>query len=82
MGWRIRRRPRTYLFEPNNAATHARIEDSITRALEQWEPRIAVEAVEIAPGEGDAETAIATITYRLVATAARERITLGIPLAA
>ena len=71
-----------YLFEPNNAATHARIEDSITRALEQWEPRIAVEAVEIAPGEGDAETAIATITYRLVATAARERITLGIPLAA
>jgi hypothetical protein len=45
-------------------------------------PRIAVEAVEIAPGEGDAETAIATITYRLVATAARERITLGIPLAA
>jgi len=71
-----------YLFEPNNAATHARIEDSITRALEQWEPRIAVETVEIAPGQGDAETAIATITYRLVATAARERITLGIPLAA
>jgi phage baseplate assembly protein W len=71
-----------YLFEPNNAATHARIEDSITRALAQWEPRIAVEAVDIARGEGDPETAVATITYRLVATAARERITLGIPLAA
>lgn len=71
-----------HLFEPNNAATHARMEDSITRALAQWEPRIAVESVEIAPDENDAEVAIATITYRLVATAARERLTLGIPVAA
>jgi hypothetical protein len=71
-----------YLFEPNNPATHARIEDSIKRALGEWEPRIAVESVEIAADPGDAESAIATITYRLVATAARERITLGIPLAA
>ena len=71
-----------YLFEPNSATTHARMEDSITQALAQWEPRIAVESVEIAPDEGDAESAIATITYRLVATAVRERITLGIALAA
>ena len=71
-----------YLFEPNSATTHARMEDSITQALGQWEPRIAVESVEIAPDESDAESAIATITYRLVATAARERITLGIALAA
>ena len=71
-----------YLFEPNNAATHARMEDSIKQALAQWEPRIAVESIEIAPDAADAESAIATITYRLVATAARERITLGIPLAA
>lgn len=71
-----------HLFEPNNAATHARIEDSIKQALGQWEPRITVESVEIAADEGDAEAAIATITYRLVATAARERITVGIPLAA
>jgi phage baseplate assembly protein W len=71
-----------YLFEPNNAATHARMEDSIRRALEEWEPRITVESVEIAADPSDAESAITTITYRLVATDARERITIGIPLAA
>ena len=71
-----------HLFEPNNATTHARMEDSIKQVLGQWEPRITVESVEIAADEGDNEAAIATITYRLVATAARERITVGIPLAA
>jgi phage baseplate assembly protein W len=70
-----------FLFEPNNAATHARIEDSIKRALTRWEQRIEVEAIDIAADAADAEVALATITYRLVATAARERITLNIPLA-
>ena len=70
-----------FLFEPNNAATHARMQDAIVRALGRWEKRIEVEAVDIAPG-ADAEEALATITYRLVATAARERISLNIPLAA
>lgn len=71
-----------YLFEPNNAATHARMQDSILRALALWERRIQVESVEIAPDAADPEAALATITYRLVATAARERITLNVPLAA
>ena len=71
-----------FLFEPNNAATHARMQDAIVRALANWERRIEVESVEIAPDHQDAETALATITYRLVATAARERISLNIPIAA
>jgi phage baseplate assembly protein W len=71
-----------YLFEPNNPGTHARMQDSIKRALARWERRIEVEAVDIAPDPGDAEVAIASITYRLVATSARERITLNIPMAA
>ena len=70
-----------FLFEPNNAATHARMQDAIVRALASWERRIEVESVEIAAGADDAETAQATITYRLVATAARERISLNIPIA-
>lgn len=70
-----------FLFEPNNAATHARMQDAIVRALGRWEKRIEVEAVDIVPG-ADAEEALATITYRLVATAARERLSLNIPLAA
>ena len=71
-----------YLFEPNNPGTHARMQDSIKRALARWERRIEVEAVDVAPDPDDAEVAIASITYRLVATSARERITLNIPMAA
>lgn len=70
-----------FLFEPNNAATHARMQDVIVRALGRWERRIEVEGVEIAADPADAELALATISYRLVATAARERISLGVPLA-
>lgn len=71
-----------FLFEPNNAATHARLHDAITGALAAWEPRIQVEAVEIAVDAADPESARAVVTYRLVATGARERISLGVPLAA
>jgi uncharacterized protein len=71
-----------FLFEPNVASTHARMQDAIARALTRWEPRISVEAVGVAPDPADPEAALATITYKLVATSARERITLNIPLAA
>ena len=71
-----------YLFEPNSAATHARMQDSIQRALARWEGRVQVESIDIAPDASDAESALATITYRLVATAARERLTVSVPLAA
>jgi phage baseplate assembly protein W len=71
-----------FLFEPNNSGTHARMQDAIVRALASWERRIEVESVDIAADRADAEIAQATITYRLVATAARERISLNIPIAA
>ena len=71
-----------FLFEPNNAATHARIQDAILRALTSWERRIQVESIDIVAAADDAENALATITYRLVATDARERISLNIPIAA
>src|SRR3712207_1881163 len=35
-----------YLFEPNTVTTRRLIKDRIQRALEEWEPRIAVESVE------------------------------------
>ena len=70
-----------FLFEPNNASTHARMQDAIVLALSRWEKRIKVETVDIVADARDAEVALATIAYRLVATSARERITLNIPLA-
>jgi uncharacterized protein len=69
-----------YLFEPNNPATHVRIAHSIEQALKSWEPRIALEAVDVGPDPGENSAAIATIGYRLVATGAAERTSLSIPL--
>jgi uncharacterized protein len=71
-----------FLFEPNVPATHARVRDAIQRALARWERRVQVEEVEVGVDPADAEAALATITYRLVATSARERISLNVPLAA
>src|ERR671920_1375896 len=61
-----------YLFEPNTVATRRLIRDRIQRALEQWEPRIAVESVEVEADPEDSQAAVATITYQLVATQTRE----------
>ncbi len=80
------RRPRfggslaAFLFEPNNAATHQALAQRIARALAEWEPRIAVEQVQVAADPTDSEAAIATITYRLVATRALERVSLAVTL--
>jgi hypothetical protein len=70
-----------FLFEPNNAATHARIAHAIDSALKKWEPRIAVEQVDVAADPKASETAVATIAYRLVATGAAQRVAIDVPLA-
>jgi len=70
-----------FLFEPNNAATHTRIQDAISTALARWERRVQVESVDVAADPADAESALATITYRLIATNGRERISVNVPLA-
>lgn len=70
-----------FMFEPNNAATHARMGEAIADALARWERRIAVEAVDVIADPDDAESCRATIAYRLVASGARERISLAVPVA-
>ena len=67
-----------YLFEPNTVTTRSAIADRITKALDQWEPRIRVEAVSVEPDPADPQAAIATITYRLVATQVYERMSLSV----
>ena len=71
-----------FLFEPNNAATHARIAHAIDTALKALEPRIAVDMVDVSADPQASETAIATIAYRLVATGAAQTVALDVPLAA
>lgn len=70
-----------WLFAPNTADTHARIAQAVDQTLRKWEPRIALEDVSVTPSETDATAAVATITFRLVASGERNRVAVGIPLA-
>ena len=72
----------SFLFEPNTVTTRQLMQDRIAKALAQWESRINVESVEVEPDPVDPQAAIATITYKLVATQARERVNLSVTLAA
>jgi phage baseplate assembly protein W len=66
--------------EPNTAATREAIRDRIDRALAEWEPRIRVQGIDVEPDPDDREAATATITYRLVATQALERVSVKVSL--
>lgn len=69
-----------FLFEPNTVTTRHLIGDQIQKSLEQWEPRIRIESVSVEPDPTDPQAAVATITYKLVATLTRQRISLEINL--
>jgi phage baseplate assembly protein W len=70
-----------FLFEPNTVTTRHLIKDRIQKALAAWEPRIQVEAVSVEADPADPQGAVATITYKLIATQSRERVSLNVTLA-
>jgi Phage baseplate assembly protein W len=70
-----------FLFEPNNVTTRHLIKDRIEKSLSRWEPRISIESIEVDADPNNTQSAIATITYKLVATQARERVALNVTLA-
>lgn len=67
-----------FLFEPNTLATHTQLQQRIAEALQRWEPRVQVEDVAVQADAVDPQAAIATITYRLVATQQLERVALAV----
>jgi uncharacterized protein len=69
-----------FLFEPNTVMTRHLIQDRIAAALKSWEPRIQVESIDVVIDPVDPQAAIVTITYQLVATQARERVSLAVTL--
>lgn len=71
---------RRFLFEPNTVVTRRRIQDQIEVSLKRWEPRVRVESVTVEADVSDAKAAVATITYRLVATQSVERVSLTVPV--
>lgn len=72
---------RAFLFQPNTVTTHRLIREHITQALGRWEPRITVESVTVEADLTDAQKAIVTIAYILVATQTSERMNLTVNLA-
>ncbi|HEY0953885.1 MAG TPA: GPW/gp25 family protein [Roseateles sp.] len=70
-----------FLFEPNVASTHTLIAERIQGALQAWEPRVRVESVDVLADPADPQAAIATLSYRLVATQAQERVSLSVSVA-
>jgi len=71
---------RQFLFEPNTVTTRALIRDRITQAIGRWEPRVALEAVEVEADANNARLVAVTILFRLVATQALGRMSLGLQL--
>lgn len=69
-----------FLFEPNTPGTWRAIEESIRRSLERWEPRLKIESISVGADPDDAEAALATLAFTLVATGEAGRTTLGIPV--
>jgi phage baseplate assembly protein W len=69
-----------FLFEPNTVSTRRSIQDRITKELTQWEPRIRVESVTVEPDRNGPQSAVATVTYKLVATQAIERVSVNVSL--
>ncbi len=72
---------RSFLYEPNIVTTHQLIKDQAQRALVSWEPRIRLETLTVAPDPEDAEAAILTVSYRLVATEENDQVSLTLQLA-
>jgi len=69
-----------FLFEPNSPATRQSVQERIQAALTQWEPRVRVEDVDVQGDPADPSAATATITYKLVATQTRERVSVRVTL--
>lgn len=69
-----------FLFEPNIVTTHSQIADNIRKSLTKWEPRILVDNVKVEADPEDAQSAIATIQYSLVATQSAESLIIAIQL--
>lgn len=69
-----------FLFEPNTVETRRLIEEEIVRALRRWEPRLSVDAVRVEADPGDAQSAVATVSYTLVATQTAQQVSLRLRL--
>lgn len=59
---------RDFVFEPNSEATRARMEESVRKALVDWEPRIDIERVEVTPSDDGPSVVLIHVDYVVRAT--------------
>ena len=72
-----------FLFEPNTVSTLRLIQEEVQRALTRFEPRIELDNVHVESRLLDARVLVdVTISYTLVATQAREKVSLTLALQA
>lgn len=69
-----------FLYEPNTVETRRLLEEQITQALEQWEPRLQLQEVNVEEDAKDPQQAIATVIYNLIATQQTERVSVQVKL--
>jgi uncharacterized protein len=68
------------LFEPNTVTTQRLLQERITNALTAWEPRIAVQSVDVESDATNPSAAVATIQYKLIATQVTQQMSLSVQL--
>lgn len=71
---------RRFLFEPNTVTTHRRIEESVRQSLDRWERRIKVDEVAVQADPEDAQSALVTLRYTLVANQVSDQLLLRVQL--
>jgi phage baseplate assembly protein W len=71
---------RQFLFEPNTVTTRQLIHERIKDAIGRWEPRVALEAVEVEPDPDNPRLVAITILFRLVAIQALGLMILALEL--
>lgn len=69
-----------FWFQPNTVTTHRLIMEEITQSLNQWEPRIEVDSVDIEEDDKDPMAANVTIQYTLVANQVSDQLRFSIRL--
>jgi phage baseplate assembly protein W len=69
-----------FLNEPNTAETRRRLRDTVGSSLAQWETRITLDEIEVAPVDGAPTTVRIDIAYRLKRTGQRKQTALTMVL--
>ncbi len=73
---------KNFIHQPNTQTTRSLMADVIRKSIERWEPRIALEAVEVLPDQARRTTVNINIRYRMRSNAESGAMQLTLDLSA